>query len=84
MPLHHRSALDDLNAPIFSLLAEDVPKYRFPEHTFDPDAAFKLVESSLELDGVASQNLATFCQTRESDQVRRIMTCGTPPTPTTR
>ena len=73
MPLHRRSAIDDLNAPIFSLLAEGVPKYHFPDHTFSADAAFELVESSLELDGVASQNLATFCQTRESDQVRRLM-----------
>jgi len=73
MPLHRRSDLDDLYAPIFSRLAREVPKYTFPKHETDRRVAFELVESELSLDGSASQNLATFCQTWESDEVRRLM-----------
>jgi len=73
MPLHRRSDLDDINAPIFSRLAREVPKYTFPKHESDRRVVFELVESELSLDGSASQNLATFCQTWESDEVHRLM-----------
>ncbi|MDX6744496.1 glutamate decarboxylase [Actinocorallia sp. A-T 12471] len=55
-------------------LAERVlPKRRVPEGESDPRAAFEAVRAELRLDGESAQNLATFCTTYNSPEVRDLM-----------
>jgi glutamate decarboxylase len=72
MPLHRRSDVADLTATIHHL-AGDLDKYRFPARSSRADAVLELVTQELALDGNASQNLATFCQTWESEPELRLM-----------
>ncbi len=46
---------------------------RFPEAEQPAHAVYQLVHDELYLDGNARQNLATFCQTWEEDEVHRLM-----------
>ena len=48
-------------------------KYEFVQAEMRKEVAFELVADELRLDGNARQNLATFCQTWESDEVHRLM-----------
>lgn len=73
MALHKRSDVDDLLAPRYSRLAGDAPMYDFAQAEMRREVAFELVADELRLDGNARQNLATFCQTWESDEVHRLM-----------
>ncbi|QQE78920.1 glutamate decarboxylase [Alicyclobacillus sp. SO9] len=50
-----------------------VPKYSMPEDTHDEQTVYKLILDELMLDGRARQNLATFCTTWESNEVRKLM-----------
>jgi len=72
MPLHKRSDIQDITANL-SRLSVDIDKYRFPDHVSERVAVFELVSEELALDGNAHQNLATFCQTWESDEELRLM-----------
>jgi len=53
-----------------------LPRFRFPDEVFDPADARKVIEDELLLDGNARQNLATFCQTWEEDNVTALMLAG--------
>ena len=44
-----------------------------PEDEMRPDDAFQAISDELLLDGNARQNLATFCQTWEEDEVHQLM-----------
>jgi glutamate decarboxylase len=72
MPLHRRSDVSDLTSTL-THLAGEISKYQFPDVVSDRRAAFELVRQELALDGNANQNLATFCQTYESDEELRLM-----------
>ena len=53
-------------------LARDV----FPDQPLDPEVVVQVLKQELLLDGNSKQNLATFCQTEESEQVRLLMELG--------
>ncbi|MBY5921522.1 glutamate decarboxylase [Ferrimonas balearica] len=53
--------------------AKPLPKYKFPPEEQSPRDILQLVEDELYLDGNPRQNLATFCQTWEEDEVHRIL-----------
>lgn len=69
------TAIEDLNSSVFG--AQDVamalPKEKMPEHSMRAEDAYQLIDEELLLDGNARQNLATFCQTWDDPQVRRLM-----------
>ncbi|MFE0106723.1 glutamate decarboxylase [Streptomyces sp. NPDC059009] len=50
-----------------------LPKSSFPAAPADPTAVYQLIHDELELDGNASQNLATFCTTWSEPQARALM-----------
>ncbi len=50
-----------------------LPKYRMPEKETDGDEILELIKEELYLDGNERQNLATFCQTYEDDNIRELM-----------
>lgn len=53
--------------------AKALPKYHMREAGMNPDVAVNLVKDTLLLDGVARQNLATFCQTWSDPNVHELM-----------
>lgn len=50
-----------------------LPNREIPEYSMRPEDALALIKNELLLDGNARQNLATFCQTWDSAQVRELM-----------
>ncbi len=50
-----------------------LPKYKMPSGETDSDAILELLKEELFLDGNSRQNLATFCQTYEDDDIRQLM-----------
>ena len=66
---------DRINDSVFAGAdtSKPLPKFRFPAHESRPSDIRQLVEDELMLDGNPRQNLATFCQTFEEDEVRHIM-----------
>lgn len=50
-----------------------LPACEMPEHSMRPQDALALIKNELLLDGNARQNLATFCQTWDSDEVHELM-----------
>jgi len=50
-----------------------LPKFKMPKTEMDPRHAYTAIHNELVLDGNAAQNLATFCQTWEEDEVHRLM-----------
>lgn len=48
-------------------------KYHFPKEEMRDDIAYQMIEDELFLDGNARQNLATFCQTWNDDNVHKLM-----------
>ena len=54
-------------------MANLLPKNTFPESEMDPKEAYQAIHNELVLDGNASQNLATFCQTWLDDETHKIM-----------
>lgn len=54
-------------------VANPLPCCEMPEHSMRPEDAYQLIKQELLLDGNARQNLATFCQTWDEEQVHRIM-----------
>lgn len=49
---------------------------RFPDQGIDSDLAAQVLKEELLLDGNSKQNLATFCQTYESQRVLELMELG--------
>lgn len=70
--LHKRSDVDDL-ADAIGNLSSEIDKFRFPAQATDRRMTFEIVSREIDLDGNAHQNLATFCQTWESEEVMRLM-----------
>ncbi|QEY31906.1 glutamate decarboxylase [Synechococcus sp. RSCCF101] len=79
MPLHQprsgrasgaTSADQDLN---LQLLVTPLPHDRFPSEGRDAKVTMQTLRAELLLDGNSKQNLATFCQTYEGDEVRELM-----------
>ena len=50
-----------------------LPKSDFPSRERDPRRIYAAIRDELLLDGNARQNLATFCQTFEEDEIHRLM-----------
>ncbi len=67
-----RSELLDsrFGAKAISTIAESK---RFPLHEMRDDVAFQIINDELYLDGNARQNLATFCQTWDDENVHKLM-----------
>ncbi|GEM_PF-3716334 len=78
MPVHHARRAEArptqvLTSPLPGMLAEPLPGSLFPAEGADPETVCQVLMEELLLDGNAKQNLATFCQTWETPQVRRLM-----------
>ena len=54
-------------------VSQPLPTDKMPAHSMRPVDAFELIKAELLLDGNASQNLATFCQTWDDEQVHKLM-----------
>jgi len=69
------SSNDEMNSSVFGAfdVANSLPAKCMPEHSMRAEDAYTLIEAELLLDGNARQNLATFCQTWDDPQVRRLM-----------
>lgn len=65
----------DAAEPLFGSVEEeeDLPKYHLNSKPMDPRIAYRLVKDELLAEGVARQNLATFCQTFMEDEATRLM-----------
>ncbi|GHU61344.1 glutamate decarboxylase beta [Clostridia bacterium] len=61
--------------PIFGSAASDhdLPKYKLNQEPILPSIAYRLVKDELLDEGVARQNLATFCQTYMEDEATKLM-----------
>jgi glutamate decarboxylase len=76
MPLHIQQNNPDSELdPVFgnSIAATVAPTAEFPENEERHDVAYQVVHDELFLDGNARQNLATFCQTWENDDLHKLM-----------
>ena len=76
MPLHqHVSIRDELLDSVFAGkdLLRALPTHHCPDEAMRPEEAFQAISDELLLDGNARQNLATFCQTWEEDEVHNLM-----------
>jgi glutamate decarboxylase len=76
MPLHkHQSVRDEVIGSIYSGRdqAACLPSEHFPEQEMRCEVAVQAITDELMLDGNASQNLATFCQTWEEPEVHKLM-----------
>ena len=76
MPLHkHQSVRDEVIGSIYA--GQDqafcLPSERFPDQEMRCEVAVQAITDELMLDGNASQNLATFCQTWEEPEVHKLM-----------
>ncbi|MBR4107406.1 MAG: glutamate decarboxylase [Akkermansia sp.] len=54
-------------------VAKPLPSAAFPEDSMRPEDAYELIKAELLLDGNARQNLATFCQTWDDEQIHKLM-----------
>jgi len=76
MPLHkHVSIRDELLDSVYAGkdLLTALPSHRCPNDSMRANDAFQAISDELLLDGNARQNLATFCQTWEEEQVHDLM-----------
>jgi glutamate/tyrosine decarboxylase-like PLP-dependent enzyme len=67
---------EKISAPTTSaseLSARHLPRHRMPEKSVTPSVAYSLVRDEPLLDGNSRQNLATFCTTWVSPEVRQLM-----------
>ncbi len=73
--LFERNESDRFLRPIFGTRAEtqDIPKYQLAKEPLEPRIAYRLVKDELLDEGVARQNLATFCQTYMEEEATRLM-----------
>ena len=70
-----RDAPDSINDELYGAgsLGSALAKTAFPDEERDPRRIYAAVRDELMLDGNARQNLATFCQTWEEDEIHRLM-----------
>ena len=54
-------------------VSRPLPTDTMPERSMRPQDAYELIKAELLLDGNARQNLATFCQTWDDEQVHQLM-----------
>lgn len=54
-------------------ISKPLPKFRFPSEEHSAKAILQVVEDELFLDGNPRQNLATFCQTWEEEEIHKLM-----------
>lgn len=54
-------------------VSRPLPTEALPKQSMRPEDAFELIKTELLLDGNARQNLATFCQTWDDEQVHKLM-----------
>ncbi len=76
MPLHNRQSVrDEVIGSIYAGhdLLTTLPANRFPDREMRCEVAMQAIIDELMLDGNASQNLATFCQTWEEPEVHKLM-----------
>ena len=76
MPLHqHESIRDELLDSVYAGkdLLTTLPSHLFPKEEMRKEDAYQAISDELLLDGNARQNLATFCQTWEEDEVHQLM-----------
>lgn len=76
MPLHFRlGTMPSAKDSIFGSqdMSQVLPDYKFPGSEMRADDAFEAVRDELFLDGNSRQNLATFCQTYEEEQLHTLM-----------
>jgi len=76
MALHQvagKQAVDDGDLYTSALSESILPKRRMPDKHADSRAAYEVIHNELLLDGNAAQNLATFCTTWSSEEVRLLM-----------
>jgi len=76
MPLHrHVSVREEMLDSVFAGkdLRTALPSHHCPDEAMRPEEAFQAISDELLLDGNARQNLATFCQTWEEDEVHGLM-----------
>jgi len=75
MPLHKHVSRDELLESVYAGrdLLTALPSHRCPDDAMPAEDAFQAISDELLLDGNARQNLATFCQTWEEDQVHALM-----------
>ncbi len=66
-----RYAPDDLYA--LPGAGSPLPRYRIPDDSMRAEAAVRLVQDELALDGNSRQNVATFCTTWSEPEVKAIM-----------
>lgn len=61
--------------PIFGsdALSHIASSKKMPQQEQSPQAIYQMIRDELYLDGNARQNLATFCQTWEEDEVHKLM-----------
>ncbi len=76
MPLHKRvSVRDELLESVYAGkdLLTSLPSHRFPADEMRPEDAFQCISDELLLDGNERQNMATFCQTWEEEEIHKLM-----------
>lgn len=54
-------------------VSKPLPTDKMPDKSMRPEDAYELIKTELLLDGNARQNLATFCQTWDDEQVHKLM-----------
>ncbi len=54
-------------------VSRPLPTKELPKQSMRPEDAYELIKTELLLDGNARQNLATFCQTWDDEQVHKLM-----------
>jgi glutamate decarboxylase len=69
----HDETIDAPTTYASDLSNRQLPKQRLPEKSVTPSVAYSLVHDELLLDGNSRQNLATFCTTWVSPEVRQLM-----------
>lgn len=70
IPVHHRAEDSVFGSAAVAAVAADKS---FPALEMRPDAAYQIVSDELMADGMARLNLATFCQTWDDGNVRKLM-----------
>jgi glutamate decarboxylase len=78
MTKHDRSELEALEARVphsfqSQIFTEDAPAATFPNDGMDPDAAYRLIERDIALDGDPHRNLATFVTTWMEPQAEKLI-----------
>jgi glutamate decarboxylase len=54
-------------------VTEPIPKYKLPEKSMDPQAAYHLIHDELQLQGNPTLNLASFCTTVMDEECQKLI-----------